>query len=361
MRLLCLDIGSGTQDILLLDTTQPVENAIQLVLPAPTLLTAQRIEAATARGDSIVLIGETMGGGDCTSALRKHLEAGLSAYATPTAARSFSDHLEKIASWGVQFVSPDEAASIKTGTVIRMRDVALDVLEKALSCWDVRLAPDVVAIAVLDHGDAPAGESDRAFRFRQLEHLLRKNNTLESFIFTPDELPDLLTRMYAVVRSLEGKFPLILMDTGAAAVLGASLDRTVATHPHRLAVNMGNSHTLAFHLAEARILGLFEHHTSALSLSRIELLLDKLVSGELRSAEVWEEGGHGSVLLERGENPFVTATGPRRSLLASSRLNPYFAAPFGSMMLVGCFGLARAIAIKFPQWQDEIERALLPE
>ena len=87
MRLLCLDIGSGTQDILLWDTAQPAENALQLVLPSPTLLVARKIEAATTRGEAIVLTGETMGGGACTGALRNHLRAGLQAYATPEAAR----------------------------------------------------------------------------------------------------------------------------------------------------------------------------------------------------------------------------------------------------------------------------------
>ncbi len=361
MHLLCLDIGSGTQDILLLDTTQPVENAIQLVLPAPTILVAQRIEIATSRGDSIIFTGETMGGGACTGALIKHLETRLKAYATPEAARSFSDDLEKVASWGVQLVSPDEAARLKASTVIKMGDIARDVLEKALSCWGINIIPDVIAVAVLDHGAAPRGESERLFRFRQLEQLLQRDNTLESFIFTPPELPNYFTRMHAVARSIDRDIPLVLMDTGAAAVLGASLDKAVASHSHRLAVNLGNSHTLAFHLVGSRVLGLFEHHTSILSLNRLEVLLEGLVSGNLRPKEIWEEGGHGGLIIEKNDNPFLVATGPRRSLLAPSRLNPYLAAPFGSMMLTGCFGLARAIAVKFPEWGEEIERSLLLE
>jgi len=64
--------------------------------------------------------------------------------------------------------------------------------------------------------------------------------------------------------------------------------------------------------------------------------------------------------MGKGENPFLVVTGPRRSLLESSRLNPYFTSPFGNMMLTGCFGLAWAAAIKSPEWRDEIERALLP-
>jgi uncharacterized protein (DUF1786 family) len=359
MRLICLDIGSGTQDILLLDTKQSVENAIQMVLPSPTVLVAQKIKAATACGDSIVLVGETMGGGPCTYALKRHLEAGFKVYATPSAARSFSDYLEKIASWGVQLVSPDEVASIKTDTLIRLEDISLNVIEKALSSWDIRFVPDVVSVAILDHGAAPAGESQRLFRFRQLEHLLEQTSTLESFIFTPAELPDYFTRMQAVVRSLDRTVPLVLMDTGAAAVLGASLDRAVAVHPHRLAVNLGNSHALAFLLDGRRVLGLFEHHTSRLSLAKLETLLGKLISGELGLGEVWEDGGHGSLTMEKGESPFLVATGPRRTLLTSSSLNPYFAAPFGNMMLAGCFGLAQAVAIKFPEWRGEIEKALL--
>ncbi|MFC1893007.1 DUF1786 domain-containing protein [Chloroflexota bacterium] len=358
MRLLCLDIGTGTQDILLLDTAQPVENAIQLVLPAPTVLAARKIEAATAGGNPIVFTGETMGGDICVKALRKHLQAGFKAYATPEAARTFRDDLDRVTSWGVQLVSYEEAAALKERAAIRLGDVNLETLEQALSCWDIELAPDVVAIAVLDHGAAPPGESERLFRFLHLERLLQGNNTLESFIFTPAELPGYLTRMQAVVRSVGEEVPLILMDTGAAAVLGASLDKVVATHPHLLAVNLGNSHTLAFNLAGSRVLGLFEHHTWLLSLDRLETLLEGLVSGNLNSTELWGEGGHGSLIIEKSEKPFIAATGPRRELMARSRLNPYFAAPFGSMMLAGCFGLARAVALKLPEHRDELEKAL---
>ena len=69
MRLLCVDIGSGTQDVMLLDTAQPVENAVQPVLPAPTVLVAEKIRVATIRSNAVLLEGEQMGGGACTQAL----------------------------------------------------------------------------------------------------------------------------------------------------------------------------------------------------------------------------------------------------------------------------------------------------
>jgi len=251
MRLLCVDIGFGTQDVLFIDTSQTVENAIQLVLPSPTALVAKKIKSATARNESLLLTGETMGGGACTQALKEHMKKGCTAYAVPAAALSFSDDLGEVDSWGVKLISPDEAIRLKADTTVRLGDIDLEAFQNALSQWDIQLDPDVVAVAVLDHGIAPHGESQRLSRFRHLESLIKNNNSLEDLIFTSTGLPDYFTRMQAVVRSLKNTAPLVLMDTGAAAVLGASLDRVVAAYPHRLVVNLGNSHAIAFLLNES--------------------------------------------------------------------------------------------------------------
>src|SRR5437899_1319322 len=45
-RILAIDIGAGTMDVLLHDPSQPMENAIQLVLPSATSLVGRRIERA---------------------------------------------------------------------------------------------------------------------------------------------------------------------------------------------------------------------------------------------------------------------------------------------------------------------------
>jgi hypothetical protein len=47
-------------------------------------------------------------------------------------------------------------------------------------------------------------------------------------------------------------------------------------------------------------------------------------------------------------DPPVIATGPRRALLRASTHRPYFAAPFGDMMLSGCFGLLAAMGDILP-------------
>ena len=40
-------------------------------------------------------------------------------------------------------------------------------------------------------------------------------------------------------------------------------------------------------------------------------------------------------------------------------LNPYFAVPFGDMMLAGCFGMLAAAAEVYPAWGEEIRAGLL--
>lgn len=361
MRILCIDIGSGTQDVLFLDTAQEPENAVQLILPAPTVLVAKRIESATANRESLLLTGETMGGGACTQALKKHLQEGCQVYAFPGAAMTFNDDLEEIASWGVRIVAPDEAVHLKVDIVIKMGDIDLDIMSKALSHWEVALNPDVIAVAVLDHGFSSLNKSQRLARFQYLRCILQGSKSLQDLVFTSTNLPGYFTRMKAVERSLGNQLPLIMMDTGAAAVLGTSLDRVVANHPHRLVANLGNSHTIAFLLDGTKILGFFEHHTGRLSVEKLEGLFGKLIFGKLSGEEVWKDGGHGSLIFNRGDNPFLVATGPRRSLLMLSRLNPYFAAPFGSMMLTGCYGLVQAAAFAFTKCRTEIESALMPD
>jgi len=82
MKVLAIDVGKGTQDILLYDSTQRTENCIKMVLPSQTQIIAQRIMQATAKGSNILLTGTTMGGGPSSRAVHNHLQAGLKVFAT---------------------------------------------------------------------------------------------------------------------------------------------------------------------------------------------------------------------------------------------------------------------------------------
>jgi len=364
MRILAVDAGTGTQDILLFDSSGPPESSLKLIMPSATQIAARRIRQATRDGRAVVLTGVTMGGGPCHWALNEHLKASLKAYATADAARTFDDDLDVVQSMGVIVVSEDEARRLDDASQIEMADLDLAAIRRALASFEVDSDFDGLALACLDHGAAPPGYSDRLFRFEHLRRVVEERNDLRAFAYLPDELPAYLTRARAMLGCVDTDVPLVFLDTGPAAALGALQDPVVAQQDDQLVINLGNMHTLGFHLRSTHIYSLFEHHTNLLSSEEIESLSQGLVAGTLRHQDVFASHGHG-VFYAAGErpsnpHPFVAVTGPQRAKLRASVLKPYFAVPHGDMMLSGCFGLVWAFAEKHPQHRQEILARLLP-
>ncbi len=359
MRILAIDIGTGTQDILLFDSTMAVENCPKLVMPSATTIVARKVEQATQRGEPLLLTGTTMGGGPCVWAVEAHLRAGYPVYATPAAALTFDDHLENVAAMGVKLLSADEAAALRGATTVAMGDLDLEVVATALEAFGVAPRYDGVAVAVFDHGAAPIDVSDRTFRFEYLKRVLAQENDLSAFAHLAQETPRQLTRMHAVAAACAPTVdaPLLLLDTAPAGALGALGDAAVASHEERLLVNLGNMHTTAFRLRGNRVLSLFEHHTGLVDLPKLEGLIRRLTLGSITNSEVFDDHGHGACVLEPAPaGPFLAVTGPQRGMLKGSNLAPHFAAPWGDMMLAGCFGLVKAFGYKRPEWRAEIDR-----
>ena len=249
MKILAVDIGTGTQDIFLYDSEQEIENGLKLVMPSATMQVARAVRQATREGRPVLLTGVTMGGGPSVWATLDHARAGYPVYATPEAARTFDDELEKVERQGIRIVSEDEARRLNGDvTRVMLRDLDLDAICSAFDAFGVELRPDALALAVFDHGNAPPGTSDRQFRFDYLEARIRAQNRLSAFAFRRGELPEHLTRLQAVEATASFDGPLMLMDTAPAAVLGALLDPKVAAQPRLLAVNVGNFHVLSFRL-----------------------------------------------------------------------------------------------------------------
>ncbi|MGH2524392.1 MAG: DUF1786 family protein, partial [Anaerolineales bacterium] len=94
MKILAVDVGTGTQDIFLYDSALDLENGYKLVLPSPTMMVHRRLKAATARREAVLLTGYLMGGGPSQWAARDHVLSGGTLYATPEAARTFNDDLD---------------------------------------------------------------------------------------------------------------------------------------------------------------------------------------------------------------------------------------------------------------------------
>ncbi len=362
MRLLAVDIGTGTQDVLLFDADLEVENCFKIVAPSPTMQVARRIKTATRRGDAVVFTGVMMGGGPSSWAAEEHVKAGYPLYATPEAARTFNDDLSRVEAMGVRVIGEEEAARLTGAVHISLRDFDYSALAGAFERLGVELDVDAVAVAVFDHGNAPPDVSDRQFRFDYLDTRIRAENRLSTFAFRAEDVPAIMTRMLAVVASagLPEGILLMVMDTAPAAALGAQLDPVVAQHERLLVANVGNFHTLAFRLAGERIEGVFEHHTGFVDTEKLDGLLAGLADSTLRHEAVFGDQGHGALVYNKEPMPldFLAVTGPRRSLMRTSVHRPTFAVPYGDMMLAGCYGLVRAFADLYPEHREAISESL---
>ena len=321
-----------------------IENSVQLVMPSPTVLLAERVKEATADGVDLFLSGVTMGGGPGHWAIETHLKSGFRVFATPDAARTFDDDLARVEAMGIRVVDAP-TGDAATARKLELRDFYFAELMDALRTFGVSTEFDAMAVAVFDHGAAPPGYSDRRFRFDYLRGQVERGTGLEGFGFMADDIPKRMTRMQAVAKFWTGSSPLFVMDTGPAAVLGALDDSQVAAANPVMLVNVGNFHTVAFLLEGRRIAGLFEHHTGELTAGELESYLQRLAAGALNNDEVFADMGHGALELGPVANPptLTALTGPRRGLLNGSRLNPYLAVPHGDMMMAGCFGLLRGL------------------
>jgi uncharacterized protein (DUF1786 family) len=373
MRILAIDMGTGTQDILLFDSSGPVENSIKMVMPSATQIAAGRIRRATAAARPLLLSGVIQGGGPCAWALEDHLRAGLQACATPEAAQTFDDDLAQVERMGVRVVSEDEAGALADVDHVVLRDLDLPAVRAALAAFEVSPRFDGLALGCLDHGAAPPAYSDRLFRFDHLKRVVEAENDLRAFALLPDDLPDYLTRARTMVETARrdggdtpGETPIVFLDTGPAAALGALQDPAVASAEQQLVLNLGNMHALAFHLQGTRIISLYEHHTGEVSAEQIVDFTERLIAGSLPHEDVFNSKGHG-VFYAPGERaggratavaPLVAVTGPQRGKIRGSRLQPYFATPHGDMMISGCFGLLRAFGARYPEHAAEIDAAL---
>lgn len=328
--LLAIDVGRGTQDILVYTPGQPIESSAKLVLPAPTVVAAERIRRARDAGRPVFLKGSVMGGGAISLAIRKHLSADLAVYATEQAAATLHDDPDRVRAMGVRITesAPEDAVLIHT------TDYMEQELRTAFSGFNLEY-PRNIAVAVQDHGFSPT-LSNRIFRFQHMQTMLDEGDwQIQSLIADPPR-PE-MTRMQAIRDQAPDA---LVTDTGPAALIGALCDPWVREKANTgiTLVNAGNGHTLCCTLSGEEVYGIFEHHTGALDQAGLMHHIRRLKDGTLTGKEIFDEGGHGAAVRRPLSADAIAVTGPnRRRLLPDA----YQAAPFGDMMLTGCFGLLR--------------------
>lgn len=348
MKLLAIDVGAGTQDILLYDNNEEIANAVKLVLPSQPKILASEVEELTQQKKNIVVYGETMGGYPFSSALKKHIAGGFKVAMTPKAARTIRDDLDIVRAMNIDIISESELDNFDKEGYVRLKvgDLNLDTLENVFSLYGITLkSVDGILAAVQDHGDAPKGQSERKFRF---ENLIRPGietgGSVEGFAFKTGQVPSEFTRMKAMERIVTEKgFKGIIMDTGPAVLFGALEDDYLQNKDVVGVLNFGNQHTLGGIIKNNRLVAVFEHHTVLMNGLKAKNYLLALADGKLSNDEVFEDNGHGAFILETvGFESLeeIVILGPQKNKMHFSPTdNLYPAAPFGDQMMAGPAGL----------------------
>ena len=340
MRILAIDVGTGTQDIMIYDTQKELENSIKLVLPSPHLYISQQIREIE---NDIYFKGEIMGGGKIKNSILEHMEKGYRVVMNSRCAKTIRDNLDQVRSYGIEI--DDNESEYKDFTKIAMGDINISKLSEFLLGYDLEFDFDEIAIAVQDHG-YNENMGDRDFRFEKIREKIKEPISPMEFGFR-DDLPEYFTRMQAVRRILKGEgldeSPL-LMDTKFASIAGMCFDEVAKSLNSFIVIDIGNGHTTAASIEDGKIQGVFEHHTSSLTGESLERYIKRLATAEITNEEVYNDHGHGAHAL----NPIskiekVIVSGPKRELIEKTNLDWHHAAPGGDVMMTGTVGLIKTI------------------
>jgi uncharacterized protein (DUF1786 family) len=355
MKILAIDIGAGTEDVLLYDDEKrSIENCIKMVLPSPSQVFAAKVRTATRQGNDLFVKGDTIGGGAFSHALRKHVEAGFRVGMTENAAYTVRNNLDQVKERGIEIVQDSGPENFKGETIV-LEEVNIDKLHGLLTFFGETFSDiNFVAIAVQDHGVFPDGMSNRRFRINKMRELLEKNPKPEAFAFRENEIPPYYPRMKSAVHASKRQLPnaqVLVMDTSPDAILGCLMDPVVEKADPILAVNVGNGHTMAAIISGGEVNAVLEHHTRLLNPQKMERLLRDFADGKVSNEEVFEDNGHGMFFLKKplgfSKIEKVVVTGPNRNILAKTNLPVHFATPAGDVMMTGTIGLVEATKRRF--------------
>ena len=329
-----LDVGSRTQDFMLFDSNENPRNFVRAVLPSPTVIIGEKVRKLANLGKDVFLTGYTMGGGAVSKAVKEAVRK-VRVYSTEKAALTIDDDIERVKELGVIVTESGR------GEKVILKDVFLESYEKFLESFSLEI-PEIVAVAVQDHGFSPK-VSNRVFRFQKVEELLKKHGTIYSLIFDEKSVPEFFNRMRSVVESVKDygekvgrDFRVYVADTSFAAVAGCMLS---ATNFPALLINFGNSHTVgAIVEKDGEVCSIFEHHTRILANLDFHEFLKKFVEGEITNELVLKQGGHGAFVKEVVDVKEILATGPNAKLFGFREV-----APLGDVMTVGNAGLIKML------------------
>jgi uncharacterized protein (DUF1786 family) len=229
-----------------------------------------------------------------------------------------------------------------------MSDLPTERLRQVVEALGVPFQFDVVGLCAQDHGMPPVGVSHLDYRHSIFKDRLDADPYPHALLYTKNSIPETFNRLRSLARSAE-ELPvheIYVMDSGMAAILGASMDFQAGPKDRITVIDVATSHTVGAALEQGEIAGFFEYHTRDITLERLETLVVELAEGSLNHERILAKGGHGAYMrkaLGFDSTEIILATGPKRRLLEGSRLPIVMGSPLGDNMMTGTVGVLEAI------------------
>ncbi len=345
-RFLLLDIGAGTMDVLYYDDRSDLH--YKAVVRSPVRDLAEQIAGVPG---NLVLTGGEMGGGPVSSILKQRA-AEATVVMTPSAAATIHHDPDRVRSAGIDILEDEKAVADLSGNPayhgFTLGDLQMDRIEAIVKGFGVPFSFDAVGICAQDHGVPPPGVSHLDYRHSLFREKLDSAPYPHTVLFKVGEIPRTLNRLATIAgnaRSIPTE-NIYIMDSGMAAILGASADIQARGKEKILVLDVATSHTVGAALSGEKIAGFFEYHTHDITLERLEFLIRALADGNLSHEQILKEGGHGAYTRDAigfRSAEIILATGPKRRILKNTTLPIVFGAPLGDNMMTGTLGLLEAI------------------
>jgi uncharacterized protein (DUF1786 family) len=271
-RFLLVDIGAGTMDILYYDTAS--EQHYKAVVKSPVQTMALKAEELPG---NLLVTGSEMGGGPITEVLiNRAREAQV--IITESAAATLSHYTDQILEWGIQIIGNTEVGPYKENpqySNLTVEDLDIKRVEKIVKGFGVPYEFDAVGVCAQDHGVPPPGVSHLAYRHEVNREILDRNPYPQALLYKSSKVPSTLNRLSSIAKSAE-KLPTteaFVMDSGMAAILGASVDTLASSKKNIMVLDVATSHTVGAALSSGELSGFFEYHTRDITLNRMESLV----------------------------------------------------------------------------------------
>jgi len=344
-RYLLVDIGAGTMDVLYFDDSG--QQHYKAVVASPVIQVAKQIEAVSG---NLIVTGVEMGGGPVTRVLKEKAQRST-VIISDSAAATLNHDRQKIASWGIDVVPDPDAEKLKEDTAythVCLADLNEKRLANIVQGFGVPFSFDVMGICAQDHGVPPQGVSHLDYRHNRFVEILDEKPFPHILLYGKNEVPEEMNRLRAIAlqAALMPATDVYVMDSGMAAILGASRDLAAVDKNTLAVLDVATSHTVGAVFTGSEIAGFFEYHTQDITLPRLEELIRDLADGNLHHQQVLSAGGHGCYLRKSvgfDNLEAIIATGPKRDIVIGSELPMLYGAPMGDNMMTGAVGLLKAI------------------